>query len=87
MVVSLGQDEVAYFKAMFNPLEVKSYCASIKLFIVDNPFENISFKLMGEVFYEEVMIEKIRTAFPFLSEDTKEIELDFRFIFYPINFT
>lgn len=74
VLLSIMPGEVAEFSAVFSPLETITYTSHIKLFIVDNPFENLSLKLIGEGYFEEVTIERIQTSIPFLDGDLKDLE-------------
>lgn len=59
-VVTLHPNQEAHFNVIFSPTEVKKYESEIKLFITDNPYEILRFSLVGDVFFEEIVIEKIR---------------------------
>lgn len=63
MTVSPGK--IAEFQVSFKPSEIKKYSGEIRLFVVDNGFENVCFSLSGESFLEEVVLERFQTAMPF----------------------
>ncbi|KAL0273824.1 UNVERIFIED_CONTAM: hypothetical protein PYX00_006405 [Menopon gallinae] len=64
-LVKVSPGKIAEFNVFFKPLEIKTYNSEIRLFVIDNGFENVRFLLNGEAFLEEVVLERFQMSMPF----------------------
>nr|CAD7439345.1 unnamed protein product [Timema bartmani] len=56
-IVCLNPGQFATFDVHFQPQHISTYEGEVKLFIVDNPFENLSIILTGEGYMEDITLE------------------------------
>ncbi|CAG2057977.1 unnamed protein product, partial [Timema podura] len=56
-IVCLNPGQFATFDVHFQPQHISTYEGEVKLFIVDNPFENLSITLTGEGYMEDITLE------------------------------
>ncbi|XP_043251741.1 hydrocephalus-inducing protein-like [Colletes gigas] len=56
-VVRLTPGNVACFKVTFSPNEIGKRTGKIRLFVVDNPYENMTINLEGESYMEPLVLE------------------------------
>ncbi|XP_015436069.1 PREDICTED: hydrocephalus-inducing protein-like [Dufourea novaeangliae] len=56
-VVRLKPGNVARFKVRFSPTDISRYTGKIRVFIVDNPYENMAINLEGESYMEPIILE------------------------------
>nr|CAD7199703.1 unnamed protein product [Timema douglasi] len=56
-IVCLNPGQFATFDVQFQPQHISTYEGEVKLFIVDNPFENLSIILTGEGYMEDITLE------------------------------
>nr|XP_031837905.1 hydrocephalus-inducing protein-like [Nomia melanderi] len=64
-VVLLMPGNTARFKIRFSPIEIGKYSGKIRLFIVDNPYENLVIDVQAESYMEPIVFEGLEF------EDTK----------------
>ncbi|KAM0731376.1 Hydrocephalus-inducing protein [Formica fusca] len=57
VVVCLMPEEKTSFKVKFIPREIGKYEGQVRLFITDNPYENLIIDLKGEAYAESVILE------------------------------
>ncbi|KAK2576816.1 hypothetical protein KPH14_005450 [Odynerus spinipes] len=58
-VVRTMPKDVAQFEVKFCPREVGKYTACIRLFVVDNPYDNLTIDLEGESFLEVIVLQDL----------------------------
>lgn len=54
--------ETASIEVKFTPREVGKYEGLVRLFVADNPYENLTIGLKGEVYVELVVLEGLELA-------------------------
>lgn len=57
VVVRLMPEEKISFKVKFIPQEIGKYEGQVRLFITDNPYENLIIDLKGEAYAESIVLE------------------------------
>lgn len=56
-MLALMPGNVARFNVTFSPTKVDSHTGKIRLFIVDNPYENLTINLEGESYVETIVLD------------------------------
>ncbi|XP_076237948.1 hydrocephalus-inducing protein-like [Calliopsis andreniformis] len=56
-IVALMPGDLAYFNVTFSPIEVGNCTGKIRLFVVDNPYENLTINLEAESYMETIVLE------------------------------
>lgn len=59
VVINLIPEETVSLEVKFNPREIGKYESQVRLFIVDNPYENLIVDLKSEA-YAELIVRWIR---------------------------
>lgn len=58
-VIRTMPQDVASFEVMFSPKNIGKYTGRIRLFIVDNPYDNLTIDLEGESFLESIILQDL----------------------------
>ena len=54
--------EQASFDVLFSPIDAVRFFGSVKVSLVDNPFEDASIVLLGEGYMEDITLENVHTV-------------------------
>ncbi|XP_076659704.1 hydrocephalus-inducing protein homolog [Halictus rubicundus] len=74
-VVLLMPGNVARFKVRFSPIDVEKHDGKIRVFIVDNPYENLVIDLKAEAYRESIILEglEFEGSKPEVERDAEEM--------------
>ncbi|XP_046822171.1 hydrocephalus-inducing protein-like [Vespa crabro] len=72
VVIRMMPQDVASFEVMFSPKYIGKYTGRIRLFIVDNPYDNLTIDLEGESFLESIVLQDLEFL-NFMSNNRREL--------------